>query len=81
MTEYARPEDAVMIRFYTEEAPHVGEWFIDAVDAEGNYTEACWSFDTEDEARDAIPEFCRNHKINPNLPIVNTAQKLGQDTP
>lgn len=70
MSDYAHPDDVVMIRFYTEETPGRGdEWFIDGVDAEGHYTEACWSFDTEEEAAAAIPEFCQNHRINADLPV------------
>jgi hypothetical protein len=33
---------------------------LDLADDEGNFTECVWSFDTEEEAIAAIPEFCAN---------------------
>lgn len=36
------------------------DWCLDAVDATGNYSESCWSFDTFDQAVAALPEFWEN---------------------
>lgn len=48
---------------YTSTPTHIrvfedaGEWFVDGADNDLRYTEACWSYDTFDEALAAIPEF------------------------
>ncbi|MGH3608881.1 MAG: hypothetical protein ACRDRD_12440 [Pseudonocardiaceae bacterium] len=67
---YITPTEAIAIRLYKEkDIGSGGDWAIDAVDAEGRYSEACATFATEDEARNAIPEFCASHGIDPALPV------------
>lgn len=66
-SEYALPAD---VRLYEEEyIGSGGNWAIDGIDAQGRYTEAIATFATETLAAMAIPEFCVNHGINPNLPM------------
>lgn len=36
-----------------------GEWFLDGRNANGDFTEACWSYDTWAEAMADVPEFAR----------------------
>ena len=36
-----------------------GEWFLDGRDEHNDYTEACWSYDTWDEAMADVPDFIR----------------------
>ena len=36
-----------------------GQWFIDGRDEYGDYTEACWTYDTWAEAIADVPEFIR----------------------
>lgn len=36
-------------------------WDLDGVDPDGRYTEACWSFDSWQEALAAVPDFWRTY--------------------
>lgn len=50
---------------YAQRVTHIlvvhedGEWFIDGRDERGDYTEACWSYDTWAEAMANVPDFIR----------------------
>jgi hypothetical protein len=50
---------------YTRRVTHVhvfyedDSWFLDGRDEHDNFTEACWSYDTWDEAMAQVPEFIR----------------------
>jgi len=54
-----------ILRFWHED----GEWFLDGVDHEGRYSEACWSYDHRADAWEDIPTFyesyIRPHVIEP----------------
>jgi hypothetical protein len=79
-TEYALPDEVVAVRVYEE--PNVGsggDWAIDGTDGADKYTEACATFATEQEARAAIPKFCENHGISPNVPVVNCTERAQND--
>lgn len=64
--DYTDPAKVVRIRLF-EEKPG-GDWSIDGVDENGHYTEACWSYATEAEARAAIPEFRQENGIPADVP-------------
>lgn len=49
--------------YFTDKVTHLrvhtdgSEWFIDGADDSGDYTEACWSYDSFAGAVAALPEF------------------------
>lgn len=46
------------VRLYSESYPDGNvEWFIDGADDDGNYTEACWSYDSYGEAVANLADF------------------------
>lgn len=60
--DYTDPANVVQVRIFHED----GEgWTLDGVDRQGRYTEACRTFDTEDEAVAAAASFRADHSINP----------------
>lgn len=68
--EYADPSEVVTVRVYSE--PRRGvviEWHIDGVDADNRCTEACWTYDSREEALEGVDEFRGNHHINPDATL------------
>lgn len=60
--EYLPAEKATHIRIFAEECGDGGHtWAIDGADNAGNYTEACWSFNTWKAAYEAAAEFTAEH--------------------
>lgn len=64
--DYLDPTKATKLRIFTEDTlgdngEDTVQWSIDAIDEAGNYTEACWSFDTFAQAYHAAADFTRAH--------------------
>ena len=58
---YITPDEVTRVRVFWEDT----QWSVDGVDDQGGYTEACWSFDSINEAKDAVADFVAFHNVNP----------------